>query len=202
MKIQFITLLLSVVLFSSCKKESKTIDPCDLPADSFFIAEQDLAFLNFPRFDTLYFGNYFGSYDKYYLIDTIPNFSYLTSYCYQTVSGKNQVSQERFVIYKKVSDTLYPEEYLQFHISSGSGNWFLFTYYNTEEYDFAFQINTDSQPDLDSLTFKDKAFYNVYRLDHCTSQFSDKIYYYNLEYGLVAIKSPSGWSYLQTDMLE
>ncbi|MGE0638048.1 MAG: hypothetical protein AB7G44_10395 [Bacteroidia bacterium] len=189
------------LLVVSCKKEKDDIvtDPCDLPADSFFVAASELLFLNFPLFDTLYYGNSNFCCDKYYRIDTLPVFTYLQN-CNET-SG-NKIWQRKGVAYAKVlnSDS---SEYLSFTVLASSDN-FNFTYDNSWQGDFMYNIKTNKEPDMDSLVLENKTFYNVYKLDTTWSQFSQKVYYYNQEYGLVAIEDTvdNVIKYLQTDLLE
>ena len=121
MKLQFITLLLLVVLFSSCKKDGDgtTLTGCDLPPDTSFLSQSDLAFLNFPKFDTLYFGNYTYCCSKYYRVsDSITNFSY---YHFCNLATGNKVWQEKMgANYQRLWEPPFfgPQEYLSLYFNN------------------------------------------------------------------------------------
>lgn len=64
-----------------------------------------------------------------------------------------------------------------------------------------YSLQPNQQPDFDTLSMKGITFYNVYKLYGSSNHNSDYYLLFNLDYGLIAIYSPYGVNYLQTDML-
>lgn len=216
MKLPFITILLLIVFFSSCKKDSDGITTppiltgCDLPPDTSFIPEDVLAFLDFPKFETLYFGSMSQCCTQYVRVsDSISDFSY---YQFCNLASGNKVWQTKMgANYQIILDPPFsgPEQYLSLYINNRRPAVLQIVFKikawnpSVETWNYIpYTLEEGQVPDFDTLSMKDKTFYNVYKLYRYSNYDSNDYLLFNLDYGLIAIRSPYGVSYLQTDMLE